>query len=140
MPLNATFNPANRNIQRVLNYSAIFDEIEDFEINVRNVSGPGNLAAALTVQPAPPPATACLDPNHGLLIGDNGDINLAPCVVNPFNKANAERPQHTVTLPGSNRAIPRDDRAARVGAPGGPHAARAVHAQGRRATACRAGR
>ena len=46
VPLNATFNPHNRNEQRVLNYSAIFDEVEDFEINVRNVSGPGNLAAA----------------------------------------------------------------------------------------------
>ena len=40
IPLNATFNPkAPDTDQRVLNYSAIFDEICDFEINIRNVSG-----------------------------------------------------------------------------------------------------
>ena len=106
VPLNATFNPRNRNEQRVLNYSAIFDEVEDFEANIRNVSGPGAARGAAAVQRAPPPATSTLDPNHGLLIGDNGDINLAPCVVNAFAKANADRPQHTVTLPGSNTAVP----------------------------------
>jgi cytochrome c peroxidase len=105
VPLNASFNPANQNLQRVLNYSAIFDEVEDFEANIRNVSGPGALATPLACS-APPPATSALDPNHGLIFGDNGDINLAPCVVNAFAKPNAERPQHTVTLPGSNRAIP----------------------------------
>jgi cytochrome c peroxidase len=104
VPLNATFNPNNPNDQRVLNYSAIFDEVEDFEANIRNVSGPGNLAAALACS-APPPATSLLDPNHGLLIGDNGDINLAPCVVNAFAKPNAGRPQLTVTLPGSGTAV-----------------------------------
>ena len=104
VPLNASFNPRNRNEQRVLNYSAIFDEIEDFEANIRNVSGPGALAAPLTCS-APPPATSALDPNHGILIGDNGDINLAPCVLNAFAKANAGRPQHTVTLPGSTTQI-----------------------------------
>ena len=31
VPLNASFNPRNRNQQRVLNYSAIFDEVEDFD-------------------------------------------------------------------------------------------------------------
>ena len=50
VPLNATFNPSNRNQQRILNYSAIFDEVEDFEANIRNVSGPGPLAAAAAVQ------------------------------------------------------------------------------------------
>jgi hypothetical protein len=39
LPLNATFNPHKRSEQRLLNYSAIFDEVEDFEINIRNVSG-----------------------------------------------------------------------------------------------------
>ena len=104
VPLNASFNPRNRNEQRVLNYSAIFDEIEDFEANIRNVSGPGALAAPLACS-APPPATSTLDPNHGTLIGDNGDPNLAPCVLNAFAKPNAGRPQHTVTLPGSNTQI-----------------------------------
>jgi hypothetical protein len=105
VPLNASFNPKNRNEQRVLNYSAIFDEVEDFELNVRNVSGPGPLATPIACS-APPPATSTLDPNHGLLIGDNGDINTPPCVVNAFAKANVNRPQFTVTLPGSGTAVP----------------------------------
>ncbi|HET6519158.1 MAG TPA: YncE family protein, partial [Geminicoccaceae bacterium] len=94
VPLNGSFNPQNPDEQRVLNYSAIFDEIEDFEINIRNVSGPGNLA------------NGALDPNHGLLIGDNGNINQAPGVVNAFAVPNAGRPQHTVTLPNSTTAVP----------------------------------
>ena len=106
VPLNATFNPRNRNEQRVLNYSAIFDEVEDFEANIRNVSGPGPLAAPLPCS-APPPAASALDPNHGLLIGDNGNLNLAPCVLNSLApRASGERPQHTVTLPGSTTAVP----------------------------------
>jgi YVTN family beta-propeller protein len=39
IPLNGTFSPADPGNQRVLNYSAIFDEIEDFELNIRGVSG-----------------------------------------------------------------------------------------------------
>jgi YVTN family beta-propeller protein len=94
VPLNATFNPHNRTEQRLLNYSAIFDEVEDFEINIRNVSGPGPLAGG------------ALDPNHGLLIGDTGDLNVAPGAVNAFALPNANRPQVTVTLPGSTTAVP----------------------------------
>ncbi len=94
VPLNATFNPHRRAAQRVLNYSAIFDEVEDFEINIRNVSGPGPLTGG------------ALDPNHGLLIGDTGDLNVPPSVLNAFNRANANRPQVTVTLPGSANPIP----------------------------------
>ena len=105
VPLNATFDPNDRDDQRVLNYSAIFDEVEDFEINVRNVSGPGGLAAPLACS-APPPATSANDPNHGLLVGDNADANLAPCVTNAFGRANGGRPQHTVTLPGSTVPVP----------------------------------
>ena len=94
VPLNSTFNPHNRTQQRVLNYSAIFDEIEDFEANIRNVSGPGALTGG------------ALDPNHGLLIGDNGDLNVAPSAVNSFALANANRAQVTVTLPGSTNKVP----------------------------------
>lgn len=39
LPLNATFNPHNPNDQKVLNYSAIFDEVQDFENNIRGTSG-----------------------------------------------------------------------------------------------------
>jgi YVTN family beta-propeller protein len=94
VPLNATFNPHNRTQQRVLNYSAIFDEIEDFEANIRNISGPGPLAGG------------ALNPNQGLLIGDNGDLNVAPSALNPFALPNANRAQVTVTLPGSASRVP----------------------------------
>ncbi|MBL9171205.1 MAG: CHRD domain-containing protein [Verrucomicrobiales bacterium] len=91
--MNATFNPHFPDRQRVLNYSGIFDEVEDFEINIRNVSGPGNLPNTTPPQ---------LNPNQGLLIGDDGDVNKTPGALNGFAKANGERPQLTVTLPGSN--------------------------------------
>ena len=93
--MNTTFNPLHPDRQRVLNYSAIFDEVEDFELNIRNVSGPGNL-----------PNTTQFNPNHGLLISDDGNVNNAPGVVNAFAKANGDRPQLTVTLPGSTVKVP----------------------------------
>jgi YVTN family beta-propeller protein len=40
VPLNGTFSPRNpTGDQRILNYSAVFDELEDFELNIRGVSG-----------------------------------------------------------------------------------------------------
>jgi uncharacterized protein (TIGR03437 family) len=39
VPLHATFAPGDTTQQRALNWSAIFDQIEDFEGNIRNVSG-----------------------------------------------------------------------------------------------------
>ena len=40
IPLNGMFSPNNpTGDQRVLNYSGIFDELEDFELNIRGVSG-----------------------------------------------------------------------------------------------------
>lgn len=108
VPLNASFNPKNPTEQRVLNYSAIFDEVEDFELNIRNVSGPGAVATAVAcANPvAPNPATSTLDPNHGLLIGDDGDVNKSPCTVNAFALSNTNRRQLTVTLPGSTVQVP----------------------------------
>ena len=94
VPLNSTFNPHNRSEQRLLNYSAIFDEVEDFEINIRNVSGPGPLPGGTN------------NPNQGLLIGDDGDANKPPGVINALAKANTDRPQMTVTLPGSTEKVP----------------------------------
>jgi YVTN family beta-propeller protein len=93
VPLNGTWDPSNPDDQRILNYSAIFDEVQDFEANIRNVSGPGNLPNTNPPQ---------LDPNHGLIFGTT--INDAPAAVPPLlNIANAGRPQHTVTLPGAGR-------------------------------------
>lgn len=97
VPMNGTWSPYNPNDQRILNYSAIFDEVQDFELNIRNVSGPGPISAG------PPPV---LDPAHGLLIGDGGNVNAAPGTVNAFGIANGGRPQLTVTLPGSDTAWP----------------------------------
>jgi DNA-binding beta-propeller fold protein YncE len=120
VPLNASWSPHNPDDQRLFNYSAVFDELQDFELNIRNTSGPGPLnlqgkpPAACAFLPPPaqpniPGTTAIFDPNHGLIIGDDGDINKAPCVVNQFAKPNAGRPQVTVTLPGSNKAWPAFD-------------------------------
>jgi len=109
LPLNASFNPRDRNQAKILNYSAINDEVEDFEVNVRNVSGPGPLATPIACSDplVGQPATSTFDPNHGLIFGDNGNVNLAPCVVNQIPaKANAERNQFTVTLPGSSTRVP----------------------------------
>jgi YVTN family beta-propeller protein len=109
LPLNASFNPSDRTQQKMLNYSAVNDEIEDFELNVRNVSGPGALATPVGCNAplAGQPAMSTFDPNHGLLIADNGDINTPPCVINAIPlKANADRQQLTVTLPGSGTAVP----------------------------------
>ena len=39
LPLNGTFNPEDPHDQKVLNYSAIFDEVQDFENNIRGTSG-----------------------------------------------------------------------------------------------------
>ncbi len=39
VPLNGTFNPHDPADQKILNYSAIFDEVQDFENNIRGVSG-----------------------------------------------------------------------------------------------------
>lgn len=100
-PLNGTFNPHDRNDQRILNYSAIFDEVEDFEINIRTISGPGNLAMPVPCNGGP--TTSNNDPNHGLLLSDTGDVNTPPCVINAFAMPNAGRRELTVTLPGKGR-------------------------------------
>lgn len=44
IPLNGTYSLANpTGNQRILNYSAVFDELEDFELNIRGVSGGAGL-------------------------------------------------------------------------------------------------
>lgn len=103
--LAGSFNPRNRSQQKIFNYSGIFDGVEDFEANIRNISGPGGLAAPIPCQ-TPPPATSNFDPNHGLLIGDNGDENVPPCVVNQFTKDNANRQQMTVNPVGATASVP----------------------------------
>ena len=101
--LAGSFNPNNPNQQKILNYSGIFDEVEDFELNIRNVSGPGGLAVAVACETGT--GTSTFNPDQGLLFGDNGDINKPPCVVNQFAKANANREQHGVNPNGPTTRV-----------------------------------
>jgi YVTN family beta-propeller protein len=102
--LAGSFNPRRRAQQKILNYSGIFDGVHDFDLNIRTVSSV-NLAAPVPCQ-TPPPATSNFDPNHGLLIGDNGDIDFPPCVINQFTKDNANREEVTVNPVGPTAAVP----------------------------------
>jgi YVTN family beta-propeller protein len=108
VPLNGTFNPQDKgkaaSHQRVLNYSSIFDEVFDFEANIRNVSGPGNLTTGAVDCSEPPPTQSTFNPNQGLLLGDK-DLQEPPCVINAFLKPNEGRNEITVTLPGSKVAV-----------------------------------
>ena len=88
--MNGTFNPRIRDEQKILNYSPARDEVEDFDLNIRNVSGPG-------------PKAGQLDPDHGLIIPESPALtDIADFIA----KANANRNQVTVTLPGSGTAVP----------------------------------
>ncbi|MDN5940510.1 MAG: YncE family protein [Nitrospira sp.] len=90
LAMNGTFNPRNRLEQKILNISPGRDEIEDFDLNIRNVSGPG-------------PKAGQLDPDHGLIIPETPALtDIADFIA----KANANRNQVTVTLPGSSTAVP----------------------------------
>lgn len=103
--LAGSFDPHKPAQQKLLNYSAIFDEVQDFELNIRNVSGPGALPTPVTCA-SPPPPTSTFRPDHGLIIGDNGDINTPPCVVNAFTKPNAGREEVTVDPLGATAEVP----------------------------------
>jgi cytochrome c551/c552 len=53
------------------------------------------------------PSPGIQDPNHGLLISDNGNINQAPCAIPDLIPIdNSGRQQHKVQLPGSNVRVP----------------------------------
>lgn len=102
--LAGSFDPNDPAKQKLLNYSAIFDEVEDFEANIRNVSGPGNINPPLACK-NPPPDKSAFDRNHGLLIGDNGAVNVAPCVINALAKPNFGRKQLTVNPVGATTEV-----------------------------------
>ena len=53
LPLNASFNPNNRNQQKILNYSAVNDEVEDFDAQHPQRLGPRRARGR---------ALACSDP------------------------------------------------------------------------------
>ncbi len=62
-PLNGTFSKANPNVQRALNWSAIFDEVADFELNTRGVAGGRGLI--LLPNGTPDPNVKAFDPASG---------------------------------------------------------------------------
>ena len=60
LPLNGSFNPRDPRDAKILNHSAIFDELQDFELNIRNVSGgPGLITLA---DGTPDPVVAAFTP------------------------------------------------------------------------------
>jgi YVTN family beta-propeller protein len=66
VPLNGTYaltNPTGN--QRVLNYSAVFDELEDFELNIRGVSGGQGLIVLTGTTDQDPNVKAFDPPNAG---------------------------------------------------------------------------
>lgn len=65
LPLHSTFNPADPNDQKILNYSAIFDEVQDFEANIRGVSGGKGLITQADGVTPDPTLNAFTLPNTG---------------------------------------------------------------------------
>ncbi len=66
IPLNGTFSIKNpTGDQRVLNYSAIFDEMQDFELNIRGVSGGQGLIVVANSTDQEPNVKAFDPPNAG---------------------------------------------------------------------------
>lgn len=71
-PLNGTFSKANPNVQRALNWSAIFDEVADFELNTRGVAGGRGLI--LLPNGTPDPNVKAFDPASGGRSADRDSI------------------------------------------------------------------
>jgi YVTN family beta-propeller protein len=66
VPLNGMFSTKNpTGDQRVLNYSAVFDELEDFELNIRGVSGGKGLIVLDGTADQDPNVKAFDPPNAG---------------------------------------------------------------------------
>jgi YVTN family beta-propeller protein len=66
VPLNGTFSQKNQTgDQRVLNYSAVFDELEDFENNIRGVSGGQGLIVLAGTTDQDPNVKSFDPPNAG---------------------------------------------------------------------------
>ncbi len=104
LSVNGTFNPQDVTDQRIINASAIFDEVEDADFNTRFVSSAGLLEFPSPCIESPPIigiTESRIDPDHGLVLGEWDSFEFAPCIMNPFDKPNANRPQPQVQLPGS---------------------------------------
>ncbi|RLU00049.1 MAG: YncE family protein [Ketobacter sp.] len=105
LAVNGTFDPTNPQVHKIINASAIFDEVEDADFNTRLVSSAGYLEFALPCIETDPVAGVTeskIDPDHGLVLGDWNNFELAACVMNAFARPNGNRAQPFVRLPGSN--------------------------------------
>jgi YVTN family beta-propeller protein len=65
LPLNGTFAPGDPTDIKILNHSGIFDEVQDFELNIRNVSGGMGLITMTDGTTPDPNVTAFNPPNTG---------------------------------------------------------------------------
>lgn len=95
-------------IKKIINASAVFDEVEDADLNTRRVSSSGRLEFPVTCDELPPLTGVTEGQNnrdHGLIVGREGDFEFAPCIINQFAKPNANRPQPEVQLPGSEAKV-----------------------------------
>jgi YVTN family beta-propeller protein len=109
LAISGTFNPRDPSDQKIINASAIFDELQDADFNTRQTSSPGLLKVArpCDVTPGYPHITESkVDPDHGLVLGEYHDFQKAPCVMNQFSVPNSGRAQATVLLPGSTVEVP----------------------------------
>lgn len=110
--VNGTFNPHDPSDQRIINASAIFDEVEDADFNTRLVSSPGWLEFPLPCIDQPPYdeiGESKVDPDHGLILGEWNVFGLAACSMNQFRRPNGGRPQPYVRLPGSDTLVKAHD-------------------------------
>lgn len=73
-PLSSTFSKQNITLQRALNWSAIFDEVADFELNTRGVAGGRGLI--LLPDGKPDPNVKAFDPISARRNNDRDTITL----------------------------------------------------------------
>ncbi len=105
LAVNGTFNPKDITDQKIINATAVFDEVYDADFNTRLVSSIGILDSPTTCVEQPPVTgitESIFTPNAGLILGEDGDFEFAPCVMNQFATPNEGRPQPYVQLHGSD--------------------------------------
>ncbi|MEE2729777.1 MAG: beta-propeller fold lactonase family protein [Pseudomonadota bacterium] len=138
LAVNGTFDPTNPQVHKIINASAIFDEVEDADFNTRLVSSAGYLEFALPcveTNPVPGVTESRIDPDHGLILGDWNNFEFAACVMNAFATPNGNRAQPFVRLPGSEVDVKAHDalidwQRYAIRTPNSPMSAQALRANG----------
>jgi YVTN family beta-propeller protein len=80
--LDGTFNSSDPTDQRILNWTAINDELADFELNVRGISG--GIGAIITTTTTPPSTAERMDISGNGNAGLNGSAAQAADPTNPL--------------------------------------------------------